>query len=429
MEKKIAFFLDKTNLGEMDLSSFQEGNPGLGGTDYEFILVSQHLNKRRNNLNVLLLTRSKLPNYIHSQYVSDIAEACEYCKKNNIQIFVVNQSEYEKIPSKYKSNFSLILWAHNDISNLRLKKIYKDSFVRSVVFCGREFMELYYDNIVMKKSTYIYNIIPFHDREWYKERITSKTNHNVVYMAAITPAKGFDVLAKAWPYILKKVPDAQLYVIGSFKVYGKQTKLGKYGVAIQEYEDVFMPYLTDDEGVVLPSVHFLGLMGVEKEKILGKCKVGIPNPTGYSECLPLSVIEMQLMGCSITTIKHHAFLDTVFNQNYLYKEQKKLADYVVKRLLDPADDYNCIYQFITEKFDAESSLIRWENLLFHGGYTTIERISEEKYHCKQLKSFILKCKLLFPILENLPSIESIITWLKIFYTYHMRSIRFCKSHE
>ena len=160
----------------MDLSSFQEGNPGLGGTDYEFILVSQHLNKRRNNLNVLLLTRSKLPNYIHSQYVSDIAEACEYCKKNNIQIFVVNQSEYEKIPSKYKSNFSLILWAHNDISNLRLKKIYKDSFVRSVVFCGREFMELYYDNIVMKKSTYIYNIIPFHDREWYKERITSKTN-------------------------------------------------------------------------------------------------------------------------------------------------------------------------------------------------------------------------------------------------------------
>ena len=40
---KVAFYLDKTGLEALDFSSFESGNPGMGGSEYEFLLVSQLL--------------------------------------------------------------------------------------------------------------------------------------------------------------------------------------------------------------------------------------------------------------------------------------------------------------------------------------------------------------------------------------------------
>lgn len=37
-----------------------------------------------------------------------------------------------------------------------------------------------------------------------------KRNLNVAYVGSLVPAKGFDLLASAWPAVLAKVPDAQL---------------------------------------------------------------------------------------------------------------------------------------------------------------------------------------------------------------------------
>ena len=80
-----------------------------------------------------------------------------------------------------------------------------------------------------------------------------------------------------------------------------------------------MSYLTNEKGEVLPSVHFLGILKEEKLGVMGKCKVAVPNPTGVSECLPITAMEMQLAGCSIATVLHPAYLDTVFNKSYLYR--------------------------------------------------------------------------------------------------------------
>lgn len=63
---------------------------------------------------------------------------------------------------------------------------------------------------------------------------------------------------------IKKVPQAQLYVIGGGNLYNRNAVMGKYGIATQEYENEFMPYITDDDGKILPSVHFCGILGKEK---------------------------------------------------------------------------------------------------------------------------------------------------------------------
>lgn len=59
MEQKIAFFLDKENLNKQDYSKILDGNPGIGGSEYEILLVSYLLEQRENGINSILLTRSK----------------------------------------------------------------------------------------------------------------------------------------------------------------------------------------------------------------------------------------------------------------------------------------------------------------------------------------------------------------------------------
>ena len=404
----VAFYFDKPGLEDLDYSSFLNGNPGMGGSEYEFLLVSQLLARRNTELKVILLSRTVMPSSVKSYYVRDINDACNYCKKNDYDIFIINQGQYDIVSDIDKESLKLVLWAHNDIPEDRMSRINKDDHVKRVIFCGREFLELNYDNLIMRKSTYAYNIFPIQSKKWYIDKIDPNDNHNVVYMGAIVPGKGFDLLAQAWPEVIKKIPNATLYVIGSGRLYDKSAKMGRFGIAEESYENSFMPYLLDKNGKTIHSVHFLGVLGNEKFDILGKCKVGVPNPSGRTETFCLTAIEMQLLGCGLCSIYHPAYLDTILHQEYLYKDTSQLANYIVKRLLSPHDNYDELYDFIVKKFSTEESLQRWENILLHIEDNSIEHYSKNKYHLKPLKSILLQFKLYCtPLADVLPSVEKL----------------------
>lgn len=415
MDIKIAFYLDKENLKQQNYSNILDGNPGLGGTTYEFLLVSYLLDKRDNQIDVILLTRSNL-NFPHKNvyYVKDLKDACELCIINNIPLIVINQGQFDRsILEPYKKNISFILWAHNNIPYPKLSLLSRLDYVKRIVCCGHEMMDLYRDHIATLKSTYIYNIFPTKNREWYLNEISPKNNHNVVYMGCLAPQKGFHVLARAWKNVLKKVPDAQLYVIGSGRLYDANAPLGKYGLASEEYENLFMPYLIDENGKLHPSVHFLGLLGTEKFSILGQCKVGVPNPTGNTETFCICGLEMQLMGCKIVTIKHPAYIDTVYNHKYLYAKTSDLANYIIKALLsEQRDSYNETYQFITSKFGIESNIKRWEETIKNLNSFNIEKYSDKSYQMKPLKDFLLHLKRIIPFFNYLPPIEKFYNFYK-----------------
>lgn len=421
MEIKVAFYIAVENLNDLDYSTILKGNPGIGGTEYEFLLVPYLLEKRDNRITPFLLTRSK-QHFPHKnvQYVNSLKDACDLCVAKQIPTIIINQGQFDqKVLEPYKENLSFILWAHNNISYSKLSLLSKLNYVKRIVCCGREMQDLYRDHIATFKSTYVYNIFPTKEKKWYLNKIISqKENHNVVYMGCLAPQKSFHVLARAWKDVLKKVPDAQLYVIGNGRLYDSTAKLGKYGLASEEYESLFMSYLSDKNGI-LPSVHFMGLMGIEKFNVIGQCKVGVPNPTGYTETFCICALEMQLMGCKIVSIKHPAYLDTVYNPQYLYTRTSQLADNIAKALLsEQKDSYDNIYQFITTKFGIEDNIQRWEEIIKNPDLCKLEKYSEKSYQMKPLKDFLLHLKKIFPFLNSLPPVER-------FYNFYRIKIQKC----
>ena len=155
----------------------------------------------------------------------------------------------------------------------------------------------------------------------------------------------------------------------------------------------------------MPSVHFLGILKEEKLGVMGKCKVAVPNPTGVSECLPITAMEMQLAGCSITTVLHPAYLDTVFNKSYLYRNPSRLAQYIIARIKSPSDDVGALYDFIQSRFGVEKNIERWEQLILHPDEVGVEEISEYNYHHKKIKEKLLVYKMRYPLLRCIPPVE------------------------
>lgn len=120
----------------------------------------------------------------------------------------------------------------------------EENVIKSVICVGREMLDLYRDEKCFSKMDYIFNGCVLPDIAKFQKQLTNiKSRQNIVtYIGSIVPSKSFHWLAKAWPNVLKRVPDAQLYVIGSGNLYNKDAKLGKYGVASKEYEQLFMPF-------------------------------------------------------------------------------------------------------------------------------------------------------------------------------------------
>ncbi len=412
---KVGFYFDIAGKDGLDCSNITQGNPGMGGTEYEFLIVSYLLQQRDNGIEPVLFTRSSLTTP-HKHVIpvggGNLQILCDLCVENGVGLLVINQREFDDhIFGKYADKLSLILWAHNTMSYDMLTQVAKLPYVKRIVCCGREMLELFRDHPVSLKSTYAYNVFPIREAAWYREKIDFSDNHNVVYMGMLGQYKGFHVLAMAWKEVLKQVPDAQLYVIGSGKLYDKNAPLGKYGLASPEFEAMFIPHLVDEEGKILPSVHFLGLLGVEKFEVMGRCKVGVPNPTGISECLPITAIEMQLMGCNITTIHHPAYLDTVVNRAWLYNRTSKLAKYIINRLMAPRDSVEDTHRQLRDKFNEDTSIRRWEHILATADQPmTLEPCSENGYQMKGLKDMLLHAKMKCPALCALPTVET---------TYHL----------
>lgn len=96
----------------------------------------------------------------------------------------------------FSKSLSILVWAHNTVKYSLLDLFVKLPYVQKIVNVGREQMELYRDHLATLKSTYIYNIFPIKEREYYAAE--DRDNHNVVYMGSIVRAKGFHVLASAW---------------------------------------------------------------------------------------------------------------------------------------------------------------------------------------------------------------------------------------
>lgn len=395
--KKIAFHFYNDGVPDIDFTNITDGNPGVGGTVFLAVLIPSLLASRKIVEPILLSNRECIiPKHIHNVVCKDLYGALDYCRKHKeIEAIIIDSTRIDLgVINKY-IDVKIILWANCPMSIKYLKGVTNLPNIQRIINVGKEQCDLCRDMNVFKKSTYIYNAFPINKVLKYRENSqpTSKRKHNVVYIASILPPKGFHLLAKAWPTVLKNIPDAELFVIGSGKLYNKQCKLGKWGVSIPEYEEIFMSYLTKD-GSILPSVHFLGEMGMEKYEIMSKCKVGVPNPSGATETFGYTAIEMQAMGCFVTTKKCPGYIDTVYDKSQLYKNSDVLANNIINLLNKQEDQPEEILSWIKKEFNCETIIKRWEEELCSNMSEDViaEPLSETdlNFHQKHLKEFIRK---------------------------------------
>lgn len=367
---KIAIFIDNENILGVDCRNPEHGNPGIGGTEYCILLLAQVYKKAYPSDEVVLFATKQgmLPKTDAVEIVSGPMEIGKIFKKTQADMLLISAVYHgEPLSQEFfkmieANQIKTILWGHNFYLSDFCNKISECSYVKANVFVGRQQYDRYVDHKVIKKSTYIYNMYPQPVYEARKEN----SNHTVTYIGSLVPLKGFHVLAQAWKSILTEVPDAELNVIGSGKLYGRNSKLGRYGIADEEYERQFMPGLTEPDGSIMPSVHFWGVLGVEKNDVIRNTCVGVVNPTGRTETFGISALDFESMSVPVVTIAKGGFLDTVLNEEtgLLYGHTDDFAKDIIMLLKNDKlnEQYGRDGVQLCKKFTPDKIIKEWNRL-------------------------------------------------------------------
>lgn len=359
---RIGIKFEDDRFDNLDISNPAKGNPGIGGTAYEEILLAYLLSDSGAEVYLYHTNGTNiLPKSVRSRRVDHILKIPKQARMDKADLLIFSASRtdawYDEID---KNRVCSIAWAHCYLNYFEIRRIQKSSFVKRVIFVGRQQYYAYIADDIIEKSDYIYNIyesgnFPY-DTEGRKE-------HQAVYLGSLYRYKGFHILAKAWKAVLQEVPDAELIVIGNGRLYGREMKLGKYGLAQKAYERKFVKYLKDQSGAIHKSVHFLGIVGNEKNKIMAHAAVGIANPSGITETFCISAVEMESCGLPVCTAGKFGLLDTVINEKtgLFSGNSKQLASNIVTMFKNEAvrKEYGRNAVRYVKKFQGNKILPKW----------------------------------------------------------------------
>ena len=363
MNMRIGMYFNDQGFDNLDLSDPCSGNNGIGGTHYCFLMLADAL-KRYTKHDVFFYHyhENTFPRGVQSRKLDSLAEIQKKVEADHIDILIFRlESTREFMRCFGKILIPCIAWTHNPVHADDLKWFNETNCIKRVVFVGREQYDNHIDHPVIEKSTFIYNM--FNGSRFSVREIPHEPA--VTYTGSLTASKGFHLLAKVWKGILNKVPEAQLYVIGSGNLYNRNSTLGKLGIASKEYEARFFPYLSAD-GKLLPSVHFMGTMGSEKLAIYNKTTVGVMNPSGKTETFGLSAVEMEACGIPVVTKATNGLFDTSINEKtgFLVHNERELKDRIVFLLTHLSENNQMgknAKEFI-RRFEPEVIIKEWDQL-------------------------------------------------------------------
>ncbi len=312
---KLAFYIDSV-MEMADLKNPCKGNPGIGGTQFCFgILIERLATLYSKTVSIIVLSERKLslPSNVPNVIVPSKERAVEetLCRKID---FLILKTELDKsfynVLEKYKE-VRVVLWSHNYFNAKIARCIYLCPQVVANVFVGKQQYDFYFDNDVIKKSTYIFNPVP----DVHKEIRKNYDANTLVYMGNITKDKGILSLLEIWKLIERRNANAKLYVIGKGSLYDRDAKMGALGIAEEKLEEKMRPYIIDKEtGEIKDNIHFLGLLGTDKYDIFRHCAVGIVNPTAKTETFGMGIIEMASVALPVVTKGWNGHFDTIQNK-------------------------------------------------------------------------------------------------------------------
>ena len=368
----IGFFLQNSNLGDADCSELLSGNPGVGGTEYEILLVASELARRYPaDFRVVVLTTGSLsrPPKLEFRVVDNMPGSLfRVAVEAGCDVLVLEA----KLPLEWyrpkgpASGLKLVAWAHLDSDWRKYCSMSENSSLVRLVCVGREELDTIRDHDIYRKGTFIY--YPYAFDEEMVRAIASRAGdrgHRVAFVGSLTPSKGFHILADAWPEVLRRVPDAELHVYGSGKLYHKNAVLGPLGVAEESYEKRFSQPLLQADGTIHHSVHFHGVChGLAMREQLARAKVGVINPN-TDETFGLSAVDLLLAGCHMVVRRSPGVMDTCGYSPFSYAKRSFLPRRIVAALLtEKKPSVEEAIESVNRRFGPDVILPQWRKLLF-----------------------------------------------------------------
>jgi len=428
---KVAFYLPNRGLKKVNFTKPYNGNPGSGAAEYLHVALPYYIYDDKFETYILAQETKYLPANIPNIKCSSIRDAAIKTKKFGIDIFVFRPRVHEedcildlidelKLPSIGRAALTP--------SVEHQRKMAKSDYFMALVAVGSEQYDFMCDSPIAEKLTYIDNGISVSACNRFSH--VKKNTKLVTYMGAIVPQKGFHVLARIWPKVIEVHPDAKLRVIGSSRIYNENYRVGPLGIADESYEREFiMPYLCDKNGHLIPSVKFLGAMGIKKYKHLTESIIAVPNPTGQTETCCVSAIEMAACSTAVVTGAYFALLGSVRHNfsGLLGRGDEKLKDNICKLLTNPnlAIKLGKNGRKLAEKFyDFNIVATRWKSL-FNDIYNK-SKIHKPKHQFK----YIHFHRKWFRMINYIPAkfFNSLINWpstqeLEVFFEGFIKKIK------
>lgn len=331
---KLGILFQEDEMEHKDLSRPELGNPGVGGTAFCFLLLIRYLQDYKDliDLTVYQIKENKLPD-CRAVLVPDTQSAFLKAVEDERDMMLVRNHQTDAVYKEMaESGLKFIVWMHNKLTWNEIRLLDRFDAVRRIVCVGREMYDYYLDDPVIGKMDVVSNMFVPPSEDMMRGNDYPLW---VTYTGSLTYDKNFHLLAAVWKNIVKEVPDAQLHVIGSGRLYDPDSKMGNYGIAESEYEAMFMPALCDDNGKILSSVVFHGILGEEKYEIYRQSAVGVLNPMA-TETFCLAAIEKEACGVPVISRRKNGLLDTVQDgkTGILYRKIEQLEQTILKLLKD-----------------------------------------------------------------------------------------------
>jgi glycosyltransferase involved in cell wall biosynthesis len=360
---KLGIYLQNLNWNDnFDFYKLLElGNPGIGGTEYQKLLLINNLLNYTNKIEIILFLNKNCELQCKNQHiVDDEISAIRLFEGNNlIDIYLTNNQTSEVISRLNSLNVKTMLWHHNYIHSGTCDLIAKSNSIVSNIFVSKEMYDRYLDHDIIRKSTFIFNMVP------NKQEKSNLIHKNVTYIGGLYPSKGFHKLALSWKKVIDKHPDAKLNVIGSSRLYGGSLDGDN---TISNYEKHVKQIIIDNQ--LSDSVTFNGLLNAKEiETILKDTSVGVCNPTAKTETFCISGVEFSSYGIPVVTKGRNGIPDTVIHMKTgLHINMKNTLASQICKLLDDKTlrDYLGVNGLKhSANFSIKIALNKWINLITH----------------------------------------------------------------
>jgi glycosyltransferase involved in cell wall biosynthesis len=372
---KIGIYFDSRHIGQWTWDKFLAGDIGLSGTDSQILHLAYDLVKLGYNIYFFATQLSTDLQQLNNVQVADLNTAVVEAKNYNLDLLIFNNRENEAtkvgINQCETVNQLCIVWCQNDPSSAMADLLSTAKSVRRVICVSAIQADGIRDHPVFKKVDYVHNAIDINLFDSVAS--ASRNTLGVCYLGSLTTDKGFQHLVKAWSKVHQVIPDATLTVLGSAKLYDRNSSLGSLGIADREFELTYIvPYLGDSiEQARSKGVEFLGLVSPKTiRSVIASSSVGVVNPncsTSY-ETFCVSAVEIQAAGAAVVGGNIGGLKETVCNRKtgILINSEQELDRVLIKLLTNPKIvELMGIngQQWVQEKFNRDIIIERWDELL------------------------------------------------------------------